>query len=134
MTVKAFIKSEEKKREKERAGSIAAGPVTPIEPATAATPVVESVEQPADLSEQQPPDAGPATVAEEIERPGDNGRDEADGAQASVEVSVIENSAQTLANMYSGLKESAERRCRSQQRGAKSNLPGRSRKRSGRQR
>jgi len=91
MTVKAFIKSEEKKREKERAGSIAVTPATPIEPAAPATDIVESVEQPVNVPDQQVSDGGRATAVQEGERQGEEGGDEAGGAQAPIEVNTTCN-------------------------------------------
>jgi len=105
MTVKAFIKSEEKKREKERAGSIAATPATPIEPAAPATDVVESVEQPVNVPDQQVPDGGQAAAVLESERPGEEGGDEPGGAQASIEVNTARNCHQSLLTLSQGSNE-----------------------------
>ncbi|OCK76501.1 hypothetical protein K432DRAFT_306203, partial [Lepidopterella palustris CBS 459.81] len=49
LTVKAFLKSEEKKRDKERAGT---KPITPVTPAPSATPIGPNIEQLVDPSDQ----------------------------------------------------------------------------------
>lgn len=52
LTVKAYLKSEEKKRDKERSVSVAAKPDTPVTPGGTAPPVVQSIEQPLDAPDQ----------------------------------------------------------------------------------
>ncbi|GME34906.1 hypothetical protein GTA08_BOTSDO00643 [Neofusicoccum parvum] len=52
LTVKAYLKSEEKKRDKERAVGIAGKPETPVTPGGTAPAVVQSIEQPIDAPQQ----------------------------------------------------------------------------------
>jgi len=52
LTVKAFLKSEEKKRDKERGGSNVAKPGTPVTPVPSVTPVTISAEQHVDTPDQ----------------------------------------------------------------------------------
>ena len=68
LTVQAFIKNIEKKREKERAGASADTPVTPITPVAPPTPVTASA--PASAENTQKVDHHPA----ESDAAGDPGR------------------------------------------------------------
>ncbi|KAK8223417.1 hypothetical protein BKA81DRAFT_221888 [Phyllosticta paracitricarpa] len=75
LTVKAYLKSEEKKRDKERSLSISGKPGTPVTPGGTAPPVVQSIEQ-LDASNQ-------AIPAPKVDVPEQNGSSADDGNQAS---------------------------------------------------
>ncbi|KKY23274.1 putative pre-mrna-splicing factor 38b [Diplodia seriata] len=76
LTVKAYLKSEEKKRDKERSVSIAAKPDTPVTPGGTAPAVVQSIEQPLDAPDNTFSNAPPGAQELKDQEPGD-------GAQAS---------------------------------------------------
>lgn len=71
LTVKAYLKSEEKKRDKERSVSIAGKPETPVTPGGTAPAVVQSIEQPIDAPEQAAPNAHGDTQETKEQQQGD---------------------------------------------------------------
>ncbi|KAK8194618.1 hypothetical protein IWZ00DRAFT_542453 [Phyllosticta capitalensis] len=79
LTVKAYLKSEEKKRDKERSLSISGKPGTPVTPGGTAPPVVQSIEQPDALNQPTP--------TPQVEAPDHN------GSKADETVQVDDNKA-----------------------------------------